>query len=372
MTTINVDDLTQALTASMATALKPLVDEVKRGISSQPETKPTTTVSATVTSKKNYAAAPAKYDGDVTKFNSWMTAVGLYVEAIDDEGDKISAAMSYMTLGDALTWVQGFLHSGERIESWYHFTRLLRERFEDPDHLQKKRDELMRLRVVDWDVRAYFTKFEELATLVKIPFKTKFAKEPNSDEEYPDQILSELIFDRIKAAMPKPLESAIETALEAEAGMVRRFAEDMLGDDDDDDKESKKKEVRKAFKASVLTYERFREHAIKLAPKTKPASPFNKEGKGRTSSDRKATQGSAAKKEEGGSSSKEFKGTCFNCGERGHRATECPQPNKKAEKKKAAVLRSLSGWSKDEIAALLKEHAALPQDKAKEDFPKDQ
>ena len=176
--------------------------------------------------------------------------------------------------------------------------------------------------------------------------------------------------DRIRAAMPKALDEAVETAWEAQRSML----EDLGLDDQDAD--SKVKRARQ--KGMTLTYEKYRDKAIKLAPTLKPATsskyihPNAKKG---TNSSTKEKESSP--KED----SKPFSGVCFNCGKTGHRASACPDPPSKEalerrQRRKAAQVRSLTTMGESEFQALVKARteaaSSAAKEKAKEDFPKDQ
>src|SRR5947209_7604853 len=128
-----------------------------------------------------------------------------------------------MTSGSALTWVKGMITTQHEFNSWSDFTTALKKRFEDPDDLKKKRNELLHLKVVDWDIRGFFTRFEELATIIEITYQTKWAKEVDSEGVYEDECLDDIFLDRIRAAMPKALDEAVETAWEAQRSMLEEL-----------------------------------------------------------------------------------------------------------------------------------------------------
>jgi hypothetical protein len=342
--------------------------------------------------KKNYAATPSKFDGDKTKFRAWRQALELYVVAIDDDEDKIAAALSYMNEGAASTWVSN--HQAKLREgTWEEFLSALDVRFKDPQYLQKVRDDLWKLKVQDWDVPAYFTKFEELAGIAGIGLGTTTSFSSETGKVLILSRLDDVWRDRIEKALPKELWASMAAKFRSEVDTLN-VTLPLIG-------ENEQTVTRKAIMDLGPTYEELRDTANELYMALKPIATNGTGSSGRfQKKDRRSSKEKDDKEEAKPSGSKP---ECWNCGKTGHKAWNCPEPKKKkADKTKVEVkvravsskedkegeedakednvqqmlIRALSKMSNEETREVLSKVQAAKKGKGKakeeEDFSEDQ
>jgi hypothetical protein len=318
--------------------------------------------------KKNYAATPSKFDGDKAKFRAWRQALELYVVAIDDDEDKIAAALSYMNEGTASTWVSNH-QTRLREGTWEEFLTALDVRFKDPQYLQKVRDDLWKLKVQDWDVPAYFTKFEELAGIAGIGLGTTTSFNSETGKVLILSRLDDVWRDRIEKALPRELWASMAGKFRSDVDTLN-VTLPLIG-------ENEQTVTKKAIMDLGPTYEELRDTANELYMALKPIATNGAGTSGRSQKKGKWSSKEKDDKEEPKASGSSEK-VCYNCSKTGHIARNCPEPRKKrADKTEVKVkVRAVSSEETKEDSKESKEDetkrlliralAAMSQEETKE------
>ncbi|KZV89740.1 hypothetical protein EXIGLDRAFT_771484 [Exidia glandulosa HHB12029] len=108
------------------------------------------TAAGTARSSKNHAHAPAAYNGTRAEYETFRRGLELYIKAISKDKDKIIAALSFLTSGDADAWAQNFMQDhAARVDRdafpWEEFLTLLDKKFLDPRTAEYAREQLFRM-----------------------------------------------------------------------------------------------------------------------------------------------------------------------------------------------------------------------------------
>ncbi|EJD47401.1 hypothetical protein AURDEDRAFT_163618 [Auricularia subglabra TFB-10046 SS5] len=116
---------------------------------------------------KNYVAAPDAFDGSRAHYETFRRSIELYVKAIPTDANKILAALSFLTQGDADAWAQNWVQArdlNKKPETWARFLKDLEEKFLDPRIAENARELLAKLTQGRDPADSFFRKFDELRT----------------------------------------------------------------------------------------------------------------------------------------------------------------------------------------------------------------
>ncbi|EJD53443.1 hypothetical protein AURDEDRAFT_158017 [Auricularia subglabra TFB-10046 SS5] len=116
---------------------------------------------------KNYVAAPDAFDGSRAHYETFRRSIKLYVKAIPTDANKILAALSFLTQGDADAWAQNWVQAHDldkKPETWARFLKDLDEKFLDPRIAENARESLAKLTQGRDPADSFFLKFDELRT----------------------------------------------------------------------------------------------------------------------------------------------------------------------------------------------------------------
>lgn len=209
------------------------------------------TAAGNACSGKNHAHAPAAYNGTRAEYETFRRGLELYVKAISKDKDKIIAALSFLTSGDADAWAQNFMqdHAG-RVDRdafpWEEFLTLLDKKFLDPRTAEYAREQLFRMTQGRQDTDSFFLKFDELRV-----------KGGLTAAVYHDKILVE----HLKKHMNPQLVMSVQTAHEAQAHAVQTVLNIIIPGLQGNAKTEAEAAVR-----AELSYKQFRELAIEHDP----------------------------------------------------------------------------------------------------------
>ncbi|EJD49415.1 hypothetical protein AURDEDRAFT_161518 [Auricularia subglabra TFB-10046 SS5] len=115
----------------------------------------------------NYVAAPDAFDGSRAHYETFRRSIELYVKAIPTDSNKILAALSFLTQGDADAWAQNWVQAHDldkKPETWARFLKDLDEKFLDPHIAENARESLAKLTQGRDPADSFFLKFDELRT----------------------------------------------------------------------------------------------------------------------------------------------------------------------------------------------------------------
>ncbi|EJD42267.1 hypothetical protein AURDEDRAFT_168577, partial [Auricularia subglabra TFB-10046 SS5] len=116
---------------------------------------------------KNYVAAPDAFDGSRAHYETFRRSIELYVKAIPTDANKILAALSFLTQGDADAWAQNWVQAHDldkKPETWARFLKDLDEKFLDPRIAENAHESLAKLTQGRDPADSFFLKFDELRT----------------------------------------------------------------------------------------------------------------------------------------------------------------------------------------------------------------
>ncbi|EJD35065.1 hypothetical protein AURDEDRAFT_175867 [Auricularia subglabra TFB-10046 SS5] len=116
---------------------------------------------------KNYVAAPDTFDGSCAHYETFRCSIELYIKAIPTDRNKILAALSFLTQGDADAWAQNWVQAHDldkKPETWARFLKDLDEKFLDPHVAENARESLAKLTQGRDPADTFFLKFDELRT----------------------------------------------------------------------------------------------------------------------------------------------------------------------------------------------------------------
>jgi hypothetical protein len=114
-----------------------------------------------------HAAKPDKYDGNRATYESFKRSVELYVAALTTRKDKVLAALSFLTEGDADQWARNY-HKVNKIAlergnvTWESFIAALDAQFKDPREAEYARANFVKLKMGDVLAHTFFLKVDEL------------------------------------------------------------------------------------------------------------------------------------------------------------------------------------------------------------------
>ncbi|EJD37292.1 hypothetical protein AURDEDRAFT_173690 [Auricularia subglabra TFB-10046 SS5] len=116
---------------------------------------------------KNYVAAPDAFDCSRAHYETFRRSIELYVKAIPTDTNKILAALSFLTQGDADAWAQNWVQAHDldkKPERWARFLKDLDEKFLNPRIAENARESLAKLTQGRDPADSFFLKFDELRT----------------------------------------------------------------------------------------------------------------------------------------------------------------------------------------------------------------
>lgn len=189
---------------AFATSIKTALVDAVKALAGQQKTTPS----------KNYVEPPAHYDGHRNTYETFRRGLDLYVKVIAKDRDKIVAALSFLTKGDADSWAQLYVqvHNAE-IEansiSWSTFLEDLDKKFLDPRLAESAREQLFQCVQGRLPADSFFLKFDDLRV-----------KSGLVDEEHHDVI----VVEHLKKAMNPQLVLAVFTSHEANKKSFKAMA----------------------------------------------------------------------------------------------------------------------------------------------------
>ncbi|EJD38862.1 hypothetical protein AURDEDRAFT_172014 [Auricularia subglabra TFB-10046 SS5] len=116
---------------------------------------------------KNHVAAPDAFDGSRAHYETLRRSIELYVKAIPTDANKILAALSFLTQGDANAWAQNWVQAHDldkKPETWARFLKDLDEKFLDLCIAENACESLAKLTQGRDPADSFFLKFDELRT----------------------------------------------------------------------------------------------------------------------------------------------------------------------------------------------------------------
>lgn len=160
MSTPTIEDL-QAQIASLQQAIASL---------QQPATQAPTPQPTTPTQIKSLKeAAPDVFDGTLSKTETFLSQLALFFHGkgneIQNDGDKIILALSYMKGGTAGPWAKEKVKQyfkGEVTQTWEEFCKEFEEVFNDPDPKATARHKIKKLKQGSQTADEYICSFREL------------------------------------------------------------------------------------------------------------------------------------------------------------------------------------------------------------------
>lgn len=202
---------------------------------------------------KNHAQAPEHYDGQRNNYETFRRGLELYVKAISGDSQKIYAAVSFMTKGDADSWAQNFVqYHGTSVDAgawtWNAFLTELDKKFLDPRIAEHAREQLFKQRQHSQAADVFFLKFDELRV-----------KGEMTDAAY-DKILVEYLRKNMNPTLVLTVDSHFEGLKENRIAYLK----DRLEDEQIDPVTHL--ERRQAIEDAQIKYDEFREYAIKRDP----------------------------------------------------------------------------------------------------------
>ena len=145
---INMADFAAVMRQSFAGALAD--NQAQRGVST-----------------KNHAQAPEHFDGRKETYETFRRGLDLYVKALPSDKEKITAALTFLTKGEADSFAQLWVQNNSTALDagqipWSAFLVQLDQHFLDPRLAEYARDRLFRLHQRGREADAFFLEFDDL------------------------------------------------------------------------------------------------------------------------------------------------------------------------------------------------------------------
>lgn len=313
-------------------------------------------------STKNYAQAPDHYDGVRLHYDNFRRNLLLHLSAIRTDRDKITAAISFYTKGDADSFAQNYMQANAKLVEAGHikFDDFLAEsdkKFLDPLVSERAGAELLRITQRDLDADVFFLKVDDLRV------KSRLVNAEHHDK---------LVVETLRKHMNPQLVLAITQAFDGQRENGK-FVVNALFRAKKIDQADLERELAELEKP--ISYDRFRELAIELDPDVRrysrpapqPGRHANAERRERAPALYQPYQPSVAPSvtpvvpvvattrarepdvvpmDVDRTRMRGARGPCYRCGKPGHIARECREPHKEVVRQ---VLLSLTD---DDIRAL--------------------
>ena len=269
-------------------------------------------VTNTINKIENYAKKPDAYDGDRSKYQEWKRSVELYTLHIAKDADRIQAALSYMTKGDAEVWQSHYWDTTQDRKtmdnvSWEEFIKKMDKYFKDPNIEDHARIKLGAARLKKGQpIQQFFAEFDILRKAAKM-----------TDAAFDDEIIQHLKRWVLPKEMSRHVQSTHDTTKKANT-TAAKFA--MLSKVPQADVE------RQLEQENKLTYELFKDYCMG-ADNTIRGGELEKLYLGTGSSSSKDPDAMDIDKIDRLSREDKKKATdeklCFNCMKKGHLARDC-------------------------------------------------
>lgn len=113
-------------------------------------------------------ATPDVFDGSLSKADTFLSQLAIYFHGrrVQNDDDKVIAALSYMKGGTAGPWaklkIKEFTHAGEVTSTWDEFLEEFQEAFGDPDPASTARHKMDQLKQGSHTAEEYVASFREL------------------------------------------------------------------------------------------------------------------------------------------------------------------------------------------------------------------
>lgn len=166
-------------------------------------------------SERIYTAKPEKYNGDRATYESFKRSIELYVATISTDKQKVLAALSFLTDGDADNWARNYTEINKSaiaadLVPWTQFIAALDLQFKDPREAEYARAAFVKLKMGDTPAHTFFLKVDEVRVKGEL-----------TDPAHHDRFVVEYL----QRHMPAALVLAVSSAYEAK----KRAAIDLVG-----------------------------------------------------------------------------------------------------------------------------------------------